>query len=228
MVPSLGHWVGHAIRTNKPLLLLLLVRATYIVPLPTDTCSRVFPVRVAWPRASQFSATRSHDLSPSLLCAMSDDGSQAVRDVADDDGYTWVHRLVLQSFLTHGVMTVDDLKPVLATIMTTHGIPNPRPSIYARRRLTLRQIPTAPSTQTTSPSPSSHPPSRPSMPKSSPTTSRSAPRSTNTTRYLPTPSSTKPPTPSPNSQPASPPPKSPTSAACSTTCSRPTTQPRAK
>jgi hypothetical protein len=58
---------------------------------------------------------------------MSDDGSQAVRDVADDDGYTWVHRLVLQSFLTHGVMTVDELKPVLATIMTTHGIPNPRP-----------------------------------------------------------------------------------------------------
>ena len=50
---------------------------------------------------------------------MPDDGS------SDAHGYSWVHRLLLQSFLTHGVMTVDELKPVLSTIMTAHSTPRP-------------------------------------------------------------------------------------------------------
>lgn len=44
-----------------------------------------------------------------------------VRAVPDDEEYTYVHRVLLQSFFTHGVMTVDELKPVLAAIMTAHS-----------------------------------------------------------------------------------------------------------
>lgn len=44
-----------------------------------------------------------------------------VRDVPDDEAYSHVHRAVLQSFLTHGVMTLDEFKPVLAALMTAHS-----------------------------------------------------------------------------------------------------------
>jgi len=54
---------------------------------------------------------------------MSRNESPLVRDVPDEESYTHVHRALLQSFFTHGVMTVDELKPVLATIMTAHSQP---------------------------------------------------------------------------------------------------------
>lgn len=78
---------------------------------------------------------------------MSRDETPLVRDVPDDEDYTYVHRVFLQSFMTYGVMTVDELKPVLAAIMTAHSkltisplqqtyspLPRPRPSLPSRRR----------------------------------------------------------------------------------------------
>ena len=52
---------------------------------------------------------------------MSRDETPLVRDVPDEEAYTYVHRVFLQSFFTHGVMTVDEMKPILAAIMTAHG-----------------------------------------------------------------------------------------------------------
>lgn len=52
---------------------------------------------------------------------MSRDETPLVRNVPDEETYTYVHRVFLQSFLTHGVMTVDEMKPVLAAIMTAHS-----------------------------------------------------------------------------------------------------------
>lgn len=46
-----------------------------------------------------------------------------VRDLPDEEAYNNVHRVVLQSFLTYGVMTIDEFKPILAAIMTAHSTP---------------------------------------------------------------------------------------------------------
>ncbi|KAF2632404.1 hypothetical protein BU25DRAFT_406936 [Macroventuria anomochaeta] len=50
-----------------------------------------------------------------------------VRDVPDEEDYTYVHRVFLQSFFTHGVLTIDEIKPVLAAIMTAHNPDRPFP-----------------------------------------------------------------------------------------------------
>lgn len=49
------------------------------------------------------------------------DDSPVVRAVAEDDEYTWAHRAFLQAFHTHGVMTLDEIKPVLANVLTAHS-----------------------------------------------------------------------------------------------------------
>lgn len=83
---------------------------------------------------------------------MSRDESPLVRDLPDEEAYNHVHRVVLQSFLTHGVMTIDEFKPILATIMTAHSTPQhlhylhtypntqvrPRTSLPRGRRNTIR------------------------------------------------------------------------------------------
>jgi flagellin-specific chaperone FliS len=52
---------------------------------------------------------------------MSRDDSPVVRDVSPDEGYTYMHRAFLQAFMTRNVMTVDEVKPVLAAAMSAHS-----------------------------------------------------------------------------------------------------------
>jgi hypothetical protein len=52
---------------------------------------------------------------------MSRDDSPVVRDVSPDEGYTYMHRAFFQAFLTHSVMTAEEIKPVLAHVMTAHS-----------------------------------------------------------------------------------------------------------
>ncbi|KAH7356273.1 Nse1 non-SMC component of SMC5-6 complex-domain-containing protein [Pyrenochaeta sp. MPI-SDFR-AT-0127] len=56
---------------------------------------------------------------------MSRDQSPIVRPVSPDEGYTWIHRAFLQAFKTRGVMTVEELKPILAYVMTCHNPERP-------------------------------------------------------------------------------------------------------
>ncbi len=49
---------------------------------------------------------------------MSRDHSPIVRPVETDEEYTWIHRAFLQAFQTHGVLTVDEMKPLLAYVIT--------------------------------------------------------------------------------------------------------------
>lgn len=93
-------------------------------------CARVDAFARSWisPRAtrnSQPHPTLSHSFciqpSPHFPVNMSRDETPLVRDVPDDEAYTYVHRVFLQSFFTHGVMTVDEMKPILAAVMTAHG-----------------------------------------------------------------------------------------------------------
>jgi hypothetical protein len=52
---------------------------------------------------------------------MSRNDSPLVRDVSPDEGYTYMHRAFFQAFLTHSVMTAEEIKPVLAYVMTAHS-----------------------------------------------------------------------------------------------------------
>ncbi|KAF7443551.1 SMC-Nse1 multi-domain protein [Pyrenophora tritici-repentis] len=36
----------------------------------------------------------------------------------EDESYTWIHRAFLQAFQTHGILTLDEIKPILANIVT--------------------------------------------------------------------------------------------------------------
>ncbi|KAK1911362.1 hypothetical protein P3342_012662 [Pyrenophora teres f. teres] len=36
----------------------------------------------------------------------------------EDESYTWIHRAFLQAFQTHGILTLDEIKPILAHIVT--------------------------------------------------------------------------------------------------------------
>lgn len=56
-----------------------------------------------------------------ITIAMSRDESPVVRAVSEEGGYTWAHRAFLQAFLTHSVLTVEEIKPVLANILTAHS-----------------------------------------------------------------------------------------------------------
>lgn len=53
---------------------------------------------------------------------MSRSESPVVRAQHDDEGYTDVHRALLQAFHTHSVMTVEELKTVLSAILTAHSM----------------------------------------------------------------------------------------------------------
>lgn len=52
---------------------------------------------------------------------MSRDESPLVREPTPDEGYTYMHRAFLQAFMTRNVMTVDEIKPILANIMTAYS-----------------------------------------------------------------------------------------------------------
>ncbi|KAL6703337.1 hypothetical protein ACN47E_009755 [Coniothyrium glycines] len=67
---------------------------------------------------------------------MSRDASPMVRDVAEGGEYSWAHRAFLQAFQTHSVMTVDEIKPVLANILTVHNPERP----YTTGDITQPQI----------------------------------------------------------------------------------------
>jgi len=71
---------------------------------------------------------------------MSRDASPIVRPIPEDADYNWTHRAFLQAFQTHGVMTVDAIKAVLALILTAHSI-----SVYTPLYIMLNglQIPNA-------------------------------------------------------------------------------------
>ncbi|KAF2828884.1 hypothetical protein CC86DRAFT_199400 [Ophiobolus disseminans] len=56
---------------------------------------------------------------------MSREDSPLVREVSPDEGYTYMHRAFLHAFLTHSVMTVDEVKPILATVMTAKNPDRP-------------------------------------------------------------------------------------------------------
>ncbi|KAH7078140.1 Nse1 non-SMC component of SMC5-6 complex-domain-containing protein [Paraphoma chrysanthemicola] len=56
---------------------------------------------------------------------MSRDESPLVRAVSPDEGYTYVHRAFLHAFLTHNVLTADEIKPILAAVMTAHNPERP-------------------------------------------------------------------------------------------------------
>lgn len=54
---------------------------------------------------------------------MSRSESPFVRPPAEDESYNSIHRAFLQAFQTNGVLTVDEMKPILAHIMTAHSKP---------------------------------------------------------------------------------------------------------
>ena len=47
-----------------------------------------------------------------------------VRPVSDEGEYTWAHRAFLQAFQTRGVMNVDEIKPVLAAVLSADSTSN--------------------------------------------------------------------------------------------------------
>ncbi|KAJ4376460.1 hypothetical protein N0V83_001744 [Neocucurbitaria cava] len=53
---------------------------------------------------------------------MSREESPIVRPVSPDEGYNWMHRAFLQAFMTHNVMTADEMKPILAHVITAHSM----------------------------------------------------------------------------------------------------------
>ncbi|KAH8732184.1 Nse1 non-SMC component of SMC5-6 complex-domain-containing protein [Phaeosphaeriaceae sp. PMI808] len=56
---------------------------------------------------------------------MSRDGSPFVRSTQPDESYTYMHRAFFQAFLTHNSMTTDEIKPILAHVMTAHNSDRP-------------------------------------------------------------------------------------------------------
>lgn len=53
------------------------------------------------------------------------DESPIVRPIPEDEDYNWTHRAILQAFQTHGVLTVDAIKAVLASILTAYNPERP-------------------------------------------------------------------------------------------------------
>jgi len=48
----------------------------------------------------------------------------------EDESYNWIHRAFLQAFQTHGILTIDEMKPILAHIVTASSQFHPHPSPY--------------------------------------------------------------------------------------------------
>ena len=55
---------------------------------------------------------------------MSRHESPVVRPVSDEGEYTWAHRAFLQAFQTRGAMSVDEIKPVLAAVLSADSTSN--------------------------------------------------------------------------------------------------------
>ncbi|CAO2658233.1 Nn.00g059560.m01.CDS01 [Neocucurbitaria sp. VM-36] len=56
---------------------------------------------------------------------MSREESPIVRPISPDEAYTWIHRAFLQAFMTHSVMTADEMKPILAHVISAHNPDRP-------------------------------------------------------------------------------------------------------
>ncbi|KAI4633234.1 hypothetical protein J4E80_000597 [Alternaria sp. BMP 0032] len=56
---------------------------------------------------------------------MSREESPFVRAPAEEEGYNGIHRAFLQAFHTHSVLTVDEIKSILAHVMTAHNPERP-------------------------------------------------------------------------------------------------------
>ncbi|KAL1800584.1 hypothetical protein ACET3X_000926 [Alternaria dauci] len=56
---------------------------------------------------------------------MSREGSPFVRPPAEDEDYSSIHRAFLQAFHTHSVLTVDQMKVILAHVMTAYNPERP-------------------------------------------------------------------------------------------------------
>lgn len=54
---------------------------------------------------------------------MSREETPIVREVSPDEGYTYMHRAFLHAFMTHGVLTTEEVEPILAHVMTAHSEP---------------------------------------------------------------------------------------------------------
>jgi mono/diheme cytochrome c family protein len=52
---------------------------------------------------------------------MSQDGTSFVRAPPEEEGYSSMHIALLHAFKTHSVLTEDDIKSVIAYIMTSHS-----------------------------------------------------------------------------------------------------------
>jgi hypothetical protein len=65
----------------------------------------------------------SQSLTQNPFCVkMSREESPFVRAPAEDEGYNSIHRAFLQAFHTHSVLTVHEIKPILAHIMTAYSL----------------------------------------------------------------------------------------------------------
>jgi hypothetical protein len=52
---------------------------------------------------------------------MSQDGTSFVRAQSEEDGYNSTHIALLHAFITHSVLSVDEIKPIIAYIITAHS-----------------------------------------------------------------------------------------------------------
>jgi hypothetical protein len=52
---------------------------------------------------------------------MSQDGTPFVRAESESEGYNNMHIALLHAFKTHSVLSVDEVKPIIAHIMTAHS-----------------------------------------------------------------------------------------------------------
>jgi hypothetical protein len=52
---------------------------------------------------------------------MSEDGTPFVRAEVEEDSYNWMHRAFLHAFQTHRVMTLDEVKNMLAIVLSTQS-----------------------------------------------------------------------------------------------------------
>ena len=52
---------------------------------------------------------------------MSQEGTPFVRAESESEGYNNMHIALLHAFKTHSVLSVDEVKPIIAHIMTAHS-----------------------------------------------------------------------------------------------------------
>jgi hypothetical protein len=52
---------------------------------------------------------------------MSQEGTPFVRAQSEEEGYNSTHIALLHAFKTHSVLSVDEIKPIIAYIITAHS-----------------------------------------------------------------------------------------------------------